>query len=126
MREPIHSDNAPAAIGTYSQAIRANGTIYLSGQTPLLPATGQLVEGIEPQIHQVFSNLRAVAQAANASLDDAVKVTVYLTDLANFAKLNEIMPQYFNQPFPARTTIQVSALPRGAMVEVDVIIVPNR
>lgn len=126
MREPIHSDHAPAAIGTYSQAIRANGTVYLSGQTPLEPGTGKLVEGIEPQIHQVFQNLRAVAQAAGATLDDAVKVTVYLTDLANFAKLNEIMPQYFGKPFPARTTIQVSGLPRGAMVEVDVILVPNR
>lgn len=126
MRQPIHSQDAPAAIGTYSQAIRADGAIYLSGQTPLEPGTGNLVEGIEKQIHQVFRNLRAVATAANASLDDAVKVTVYLTDLGNFAKLNEIMPQYFKQPFPARTTIQVSALPKGAMVEVDVILVPDR
>lgn len=126
MREPVHSQDAPAAIGTYSQAIKAAGALYLSGQTPLDPATMQLVDGIENQIHRVFRNLQAVATAAGASLHDAVRVTVYLTDLADFAKLNEIMPQYFREPFPARTTVQVSALPRGAAVEVDAILVPAR
>ena len=124
MRQPVHSSAAPAAIGTYSQAIKAGGTIYLSGQTPLDPATMQLVDGIENQIHRVFQNLQAVAAAAGAQLHDAVRVTVYLTDLANFAKLNEIMPQYFREPLPSRTTVQVSALPRGAAVEVDAILVP--
>jgi reactive intermediate/imine deaminase len=124
MGQPVHSSAAPAAIGTYSQAIKAGGAIYLSGQTPLDPATMQLVDGIENQIHRVFRNLQAVATAAGAQLHDAVRVTVYLTDLANFAKLNEIMPQYFREPFPARTTVQVSALPRGAAVEVDAILVP--
>jgi reactive intermediate/imine deaminase len=124
MRQPVHSSAAPAAIGTYSQAIKAGGAIYLSGQTPLDPATMQLVDGIENQIHRVFRNLQSVATAAGAQLHDAVRVTVYLTDLANFAKLNEIMPQYFREPFPARTTVQVSALPRGAAVEVDAILVP--
>lgn len=126
MREPVHSQDAPAAIGTYSQAIKAGGAIYLSGQTPLDPATMQLVEGIENQIHRVFRNLQAVATAAGASLHDAVRVTVYLTDLADFPKLNEIMPRYFREPFPSRTTVQVSALPRGAAVEVDAILVPAR
>lgn len=126
MREPVHSKDAPAAIGTYSQAIKAGGAIYLSGQTPLDPATMLLVDGIENQIHRVFRNLQAVAAAAGASLHDAVRVTVYLTDLANFAKLNEIMPQYFREPFPSRATVQVSALPKGAAVEVDAILVPAR
>ena len=126
MREPVHSKDAPAAIGTYSQAIKAGGAIYLSGQTPLDPATMLLVDGIENQIHRVFRNLQAVAAAAGASLHDAVRVTVYLTDLANFAKLNEIMPQYFREPFPSRATVQVSALPKGAAVEVDAILVPTR
>jgi reactive intermediate/imine deaminase len=126
MREPVHSPAAPAAIGTYSQAIRAGGTVYLSGQTPLDPATMQLVDGIENQIHRVFRNLQAVAAAAGSTLHDAVRVTVYLTDLADFGKLNEIMPQYFREPFPARTTVQVSALPRGAAVEVDAILVLAR
>jgi len=126
MRQPVNSPDAPAAIGTYSQAIKAGGAIYLSGQTPLDPATMQLVDGIENQIHRVFRNLQVVATAAGASLHDAVRVTVYLTDLANFAKLNEIMPQYFREPFPSRTTVQVSALPRGAAVEVDAILVPPK
>ncbi len=125
MKEPIHSSDAPAAIGPYSQAIRAGGAVYLSGQTPLEPATGALVHGFEQQVHRVFRNLRAVAIAAGCTLDDAVKVTVYLTNLDDFPKLNAIMPEYFAQPFPARTTVQVSALPKAAQVEVDVILVPR-
>jgi reactive intermediate/imine deaminase len=123
MRQPIHSPDAPAAIGIYSQAMRSQGFLYLSGQTPLDPATGALVPGgIEAQIHQVFRNLQAVAVAAGRSLDDAVKVQVYLTDMADFPKLNEIMAGYFRQPWPARTTVQVAGLPRGAAVEVDAIL----
>ncbi|MEO8039389.1 MAG: RidA family protein [Betaproteobacteria bacterium] len=125
MHQPVHSPEAPAAIGTYSQAIKAGGVIYLSGQTPLDPGTMQLVAGIGNQIHRVFQNLQAVAVAAGASLHDAARVTVYLTDLGDFAKLNEIMPQYFREPFPARTTIQVAALPLGARVEIDAILVPS-
>lgn len=124
MRERVHTTAAPAAIGTYSQAIRAAGVIYLSGQTPLEPATGQLVTGIENQIHRVFRNLRAVAEAAGSSLEHAVRVTDYLTDLGDVPALNAIMPQYFREPFPARTTVQVAGLPKGASVEVDAILVP--
>jgi reactive intermediate/imine deaminase len=120
---PIQSPDAPQAIGTYSQAIRAGATVYLSGQIGLDPSTMKVVEGIEPQIHQVFRNLRAVAAAAGSSLDDAVKFTVFLTDLANFAKLNEIMAQYVNQPYPARSAVGVSQLPRGALVEIEAVLV---
>jgi reactive intermediate/imine deaminase len=126
MRERVHTTAAPAAIGSYSQAIRAAGVLYLSGQTPLEPATGELVVGIENQIHRVFRNLRAVAEAAGSSLDDAVRVTVYLTDLRDFPALNAIMPQYFREPLPARTTVQVAGLPKGASVEVDAILVPSK
>ena len=122
MRRPVHSTDAPNAIGPYSQAIRAGGMLYLSGQTPLEPATGERVDGFANQVHRVFLNLRAVAGAAGARLDDAVKVTVYLTDLENFATFNTIMAQYFREPYPARTTIQVAGLPRGADVEVDAIL----
>jgi reactive intermediate/imine deaminase len=122
-KQAISTAKAPGAIGTYSQAIRAAGTVYLSGQIPLDPATGQLVTGdIRAQIHQVFRNLAAVAEAAGMSLGSAVKVNVFLTDLGNFAAVNEIMAEYFPQPFPARAAIGVSALPKGAAVEADAIL----
>jgi len=122
-RSTVSTQNAPAAIGTYSQAVRAGDTLYLSGQIGLDPATGQLVEGIENQIHRVFGNLKAVAEAASASLGDVVKLTVYLTDLANFARVNEAMSKHFSQPYPARAVIGVASLPRGALVEADAIVV---
>ncbi len=115
----IQTPDAPAAIGTYSQAIRMDNTVYLSGQIGLDPSTMQMVEGIEAQIHRVFQNLRAVASAADSSFDDLVKLNVYLTDLAHFAKVNEIMASYFRQPYPARAAVGVAALPRGALVEMD-------
>ena len=119
----ISTRNAPAAIGTYSQAVRAGDTVYLSGQIGLDPATGQLVEGIENQIQRVFGNLKAVAAAAGGSLTDVVKLTVYLTDLAHFGRVNEIMAEYFDKPYPARAAVGVAALPRGALVEADAILV---
>ncbi len=122
-KQAIQTARAPAAIGTYSQAIRAAGTVYISGQIPLDPGTGQLVTGdIRAQIHQVFGNLAAVAQAAGLGLESAVKVNIYLTDLGHFAAVNEIMAEYFPQPFPARAAIGVAALPRGAAVEADAIL----
>jgi reactive intermediate/imine deaminase len=122
--EAIASDRAPAAIGPYSQAIRAGNTLYLSGQIPLDPATGELVAGdIEAQAVRVFENLKAVAEAAGGSLLRAVKVTIYLTDLTHFATVNTIMARYFEQPYPARATIGVAALPRGAAVEADAVLV---
>ncbi len=122
-RTIISTENAPAAIGTYSQAVRAGQTVYISGQIGLDPKSAQMVEGIEAQIHRVFGNLKAVAEAAGGSLADAVKLTVYLTDLAHFAKVNEIMATYFAQPYPARAAVGVVALPRGALVEADAILV---
>jgi reactive intermediate/imine deaminase len=123
-KEPIHSPNAPAAIGPYSQAIRAGNTVYLSGQIPLNPATMEIVKGdIRAQIRQVFDNLAAVAEASGGSLANAVRLTVYLTDLANFPLVNEVMAQYCNEPYPARAAIGVAQLPRGAAVEVDGILV---
>ena len=122
-KQSIQSAEAPQAIGTYSQAIRAGDTVYLSGQIGLDPRTMQVVEGFEAQAHRVFTNLRAVAAAAGASLDHAVKLTVFLTDLSHFAKLNEIMGQYFGRPFPARSAVGVAQLPRGALVEVEAILV---
>lgn len=123
-KQTISTENAPAAIGTYSQAVKAAGdAIYMSGQIPLDPKTMQLVEGIDAQIRQVFENLQAVASAAGASLDDAVKVNVYLTDLAHFAKVNEVMAKYFKQPYPARAAIGVASLPRGALIEADAVLV---
>jgi reactive intermediate/imine deaminase len=121
----ISTDTAPAAIGTYSQAVKVSGgqTIYMSGQIGLDPATMKMQEGIDAQIKQVFDNLRAVAIAAGATLDDAVKVNVFLTDLANFAKVNEAMSAYFRQPFPARAAIGVASLPRGGLVEADAVLV---
>jgi reactive intermediate/imine deaminase len=123
MLTPIQTPDAPQAIGTYSQAIRAGDTIYLSGQIGLDPATGELVLGFENQAHRIFRNLAAVAAAGGASLADAVRATVYLTDFADFPKLNQIMAGYFSAPYPARSTVQVAALPRGALVEVDLILV---
>lgn len=122
-RQVISTPAAPAAIGTYSQAVRVGSTVYLSGQIGLDPATMQMVEGIEAQIVRVFENLKAVAEAAGASLDDAVKVNIYLTDLAHFAKVNETMARYFHQPYPARAAVGVKELPRGALVEADAVLV---
>jgi reactive intermediate/imine deaminase len=123
-RKPVSTEAAPGAIGTYSQAMAAGRTVYLSGQIPLDPKTMALVGGgIEAEIHQVFRNLAAVAQAAGGSLQQAVKVTIYMTDLGQFAKVNEIMAQYFAQPYPARATVGVAALPKGAAVEADAVLV---
>ena len=122
-KQTISTKDAPQAIGTYSQAVQAGGTIYLSGQVGLDAATMQMAEGFDAQIHRVFGNLRAVVTASGASLEDVVKVTVFLTDLANFARLNEIMAQYFRPPFPARSAVGVSQLPRGALVEIEAIVV---
>ena len=119
----IQTPDAPAAIGTYSQAIRAGDTIYLSGQIGLDPVTMKMVEGIDEQIHRVFQNLRAVAAAANSDLNDLVKLNVFLTDLKHFAMVNEIMAGYFQLPYPARAAVGVSALPRGALVEMDGVLV---
>jgi reactive intermediate/imine deaminase len=115
----IQTPDAPAAIGTYSQAIRVDNTVYLSGQIGLDPNTMMMVEGIEAQVHRVFQNLRAVADAAGSSLNDVVKLNIYLTDLAHFGKVNEIMSTYFHQPYPARAAVGVASLPRGALVEAD-------
>src|SRR3989339_1089068 len=120
-RKIISTAAAPAAIGTYSQAVQAGNTIYMSGQIGLDPATMQMVEGIEAQIVRVFENLKAVATAAGATLDDAVKFNIYLTDLSNFAKVNEIMAKYVSEPFPARAAVGVKELPRGALVEADAV-----
>ena len=123
-RTAISTAAAPAAIGAYSQAIRAGTTVYLSGQIPLDPVSMTLVSSeIAPQIAQVFSNLAAVAAAAGTTLDTAVKLTVYLTDLGHFPLVNEAMARVFTQPYPARATVQVSALPKGALVEVDAVLV---
>src|SRR4029078_7279725 len=122
-KQVVHSPDAPAAIGPYSQAILAGNTLYMSGQIPLDPATGQLVEGIDAQAHQVFKNLRAVAGAAGATLNDIVKLSILLIDLGDFAKDNEIMATYCKQPYPARATYQVRRLPRGASIEVEATIV---
>jgi len=123
-RQIIATDQAPAAIGPYSQAVRAGDTVYFSGQIPLDPATGQLVdEDIAAQTRRVFDNLAAVAQAAGGSLGQIVRVGIYVTDLAHFAQVNAVMAEYFSQPYPARSTIEVSALPKGAQVEVDAVMV---
>jgi reactive intermediate/imine deaminase len=120
-RTTVHTAAAPKAIGTYSQAVRCGGTVYLAGQIGLDPASMELVAGIEPQTRRVFENLKAVAQAAGGGLGDVVKLTVYLTDLGNFARLNEIMATYFTEPYPARAAVGVASLPRGALVEVDAV-----
>jgi len=124
-KQPIHTDTAPAAIGTYSQAIRAGDTVYLSGQIPLDPQTMELVSGgAEPQIRRVFDNLMAVAEAAGGTLADIAKLTVYLTDLGDFSTVNEVMAEYFTEPYPARAAIGVAQLPKGASVEMDAVLVP--
>ena len=119
-REIISTDLAPAAIGTYSQAVKVGNTVYLSGQIPLVPETMEMVEGdIEAQIRRVFDNLSAVAAAAGGSLADIAKLNIFLTDLGNFAKVNEVMAEYFQQPYPARAAVEVAGLPRNAGVEMD-------
>jgi reactive intermediate/imine deaminase len=123
MKLLIESRNAPQAIGPYSQAIRAGGAVYLSGQIGLHPETMQMAEGIDAQIHRVFLNLQAVAAAAGGTLDDMVKLTIYLTDLTHFSKVNEIMAGFFKQPYPARATVGVAALPRNALVEIEAVLV---
>ena len=121
--EQVHSNTAPAAIGPYSQAIKAGSLVFLSGQIPLDPESMEIVsDDIATQTHQVFKNLIAVAEAAGGSLSNAVKLTIYLTDLSDFAVVNEIMAGYFSEPYPARATIQVSALPKGSAVEVDAVL----
>ena len=123
-REIIHTDNAPSAIGTYSQAVKTGDTVYLSGQIGLDPDTMEMMEGdISVRIHQVFKNLRAVCEAAGGSLDDMAKVTIFLTDLGHFATVNEIMAQYFNEPYPARAAVGVAQLPKGTDVEMDGVMV---
>lgn len=123
-RTPIHSDQAPAAIGPYSQAVRAGDTVYLSGQIPVDPDTGELVAGdIEAQARQAFANLKAICEQAGGSLDDVVRAGLYLTDLSQFAKVNAVMAEYFQTPYPARSTIEVPALPKGAKFEVDAVMV---
>jgi reactive intermediate/imine deaminase len=124
-RQIIATPDAPAAIGTYSQAVRVGDTVYMSGQIGLDPVSMTLVEGFEAQAVQVFENLKAVAVAAGGSLADAVKLNLYLTDLGNFAKLNEVMARYCSEPFPARAAVGVAALPRGAVVEADAVLALN-
>jgi reactive intermediate/imine deaminase len=119
----IQTNGAPAAIGTYSQAVKVGSTVYLSGQIGLDPATMQLMDGIEAQVHRVFKNLQAVCEAAGGSLSDIVKINIFLTDLANFALVNSIMAEYFAQPYPARAAVGVASLPRGALVEADAVLV---
>lgn len=119
--KPISTPDAPAAIGTYSQAVRAGDTVYLSGQIALDPRTMQIVEGFENQAKRVFENLQAVCKAAGGDFSKVVRVTVYLTDLANFAKVNEVMATYFKEPYPARAAIGVASLPRGSLVEIDAV-----
>jgi reactive intermediate/imine deaminase len=123
-RQIISTDKAPKAIGTYSQAVKVDNTVYLSGQIPLIPETMEMVTGdISAQIHRVFDNLRAVAQAAGGDLQDIVKLNVFLTDLNNFPTVNEVMAEYFQQPYPARAAIGVAALPKAAGVEMDAVMV---
>jgi reactive intermediate/imine deaminase len=122
-RTPISTSSAPKAIGTYSQAVKVHGTVYLSGQIPLDPASGELVSGdMDAQVRRVFENLKAVSQAAGGSLGDVVKVNVYLTDLGHFALVNRVMAEYFTEPYPARAAVGVAALPRGAAIEVDAVL----
>ncbi|MBE2257515.1 MAG: RidA family protein [Candidatus Accumulibacter sp.] len=122
-RTIVSTTDAPAAIGTYSQAVRVGDTVYLSGQIGLEPASMNLLEGIDAQIVRVFDNLKAVAEASGGALADVVKVNVYLTDLAHFAKVNEVMKSYFVEPFPARAAVGVASLPRNALVEADAVMV---
>ena len=119
----ISSNAAPAAIGTYSQAVQVGDTVYLSGQIPLDPATMQLVDGFDAQVHRVFQNLKAVCEAAGGDLNGIVKLNIFMTDLGHFATVNTIMAEYFTQPYPARAAIGVAALPRGAQIEMDGVLV---
>lgn len=122
-KETLHTSQAPEAIGTYSQAVRHQGLVFISGQIPLVPESMEIVEGgIEAQIRRVFENLSAICKAADGSLDDIVKLTVFLTDLGNFPQVNTIMGQYFSEPYPARAAVEVSALPKGVDVEMDAIL----
>lgn len=123
MKQIIATPDAPAAIGTYSQAVKAGNTVYLSGQIPLDPVTMKLVEGFDNQVRRVFDNLKAVCEAAGGSLDNLVKVNVYLIDLAHFAKVNEIMATYLQAPYPARAAVGVASLPRGAEIEIEGVMV---
>ena len=118
-KEIIKTDNAPQAIGTYSQAVKVNNTIFLSGQIGLDPKNMQLVDGIENQIHQVFKNISEVVKASGASMSNIVKLNIYLTDLGHFATVNEIMKQYFSEPYPARAAVVVASLPKDALIEAD-------
>ena len=123
-KKPIHTNNAPAAIGTYSQAVQAGNLVFLSGQIPLVPETMEVVEGdFEARAKQVFENLQAVAAAAGGGLNDVVKLTIFLTDLDNFATVNSVMESFFDQPFPARAAVGVMSLPKGVDVEADAILV---
>lgn len=123
-RKIIQTENAPQAIGTYSQAVKVNNTVYLSGQIPLVPETMEMVEGdMSVQIHRVFDNLQAVCQAGGGGLDDIVKLNVFLIDLNHFPLVNEVMTSYFNEPYPARAAVGVAALPKGALVEMDAVMV---
>ena len=122
-KTPVHSDSAPSAIGTYSQAIRSGELLFMSGQIPLDPATMEVVEGdFADRAHRVFKNLAAVAEAAGANLDQAIKLTIYLTDLDNFATVNSVMAEYFNEPYPARAALGVASLPKGVDIEAEAII----
>ena len=122
-REIIHTDNAPAAVGTYSQAVRVGDFVFISGQIPFVPATMEIVDGdFAARARQVFDNLQAIATAAGGSLNDAVKLTIFLTDLDNFATVNEVMAEYCDQPYPARAAVQVAALPKGVDIEADAIL----
>lgn len=124
MKTPIHTDNAPKAIGPYSQAVRAGNTVYLSGQIPFEPASMELVSGdIQAEARRVFENLRAVCEAAGGSLGQIVRVGIYLTDLGDFAAVNEVMAEHFSAPYPARSTVGVASLPRGVRIEVDAVMV---
>ena len=126
-RQIISTERAPKAIGTYSQAVKAGDTVYLSGQIPLVPETMELVQGdMSAQIRRVFDNLQAVAEAAGGSLTDVVKLNVYLTDLGHFPLINQVMAEYFQEPYPARAAVGVAALPKGAAVEMDAVMVINR
>lgn len=125
-RQVIHTENAPAAIGTYSQAILAGNTLYLSGQIGLDPYSMELVEGIEAQIRRVFDNLKAVCEAAGGTLADIAKLNIFLTDLSHFQLVNQIMGEYFAQPYPARAALGVASLPKGALVEMDGIVIINQ
>lgn len=122
-KEIISTDRAPKAIGTYSQAVKVNNTVYMSGQIPLIPETMEMLDGsVEEQIHQVFKNLQAVAEAAGATFENIVKLNIFLTDLNNFPTVNQVMAQYFTEPYPARAAIGVKELPKAAAVEMDAVL----